>query len=491
MLKKILTKDYFFLFLLVLISIIVYSSGLKNPQFFWDDERFVFANPTVLDAPYWYSFWIKNSEFYKTWPVSYLFFWILVKIHIADSIVLLKNLNIWLHAFNAFLVYRILKKKLLPLPFFCSLFFLVHPLGIETVGWIFQLTGILALAFFLSSILFLLDFVSLNKKISIIFSLLFFQLSLWSKGVAIPHLLIILLILIFNKRSVWLIIPFLIMGVNSGLSNRFGTDHFLRESKSSNIQIISKDNILQKYNEATSFKSNEKPMSKDSSRLEFFDYIHNKKKIKDEIKFNSFDNFTIANWHYFKMLFVPYDQHFIYQSDPQLILSVVVILILVATTMIIIYFKLNFELLLLPGWYICSVVLYLGFTYISFFYWSPVSDRYTYFLIVLVPFIFSAILIKWKNKIIVFMLSIYLAFYLIQNIAYGRKFNNYIESYSEILTYRPHPQIYSNLIEQYILKLDLKNAEDTLKKATSQFPDDPNLADDIIRVKILRENLKN
>ena len=63
----------------ITISFLVFFPSFLNQNFFWDDERFVFLNPSVLQAPNWYSFWIVKSDFHKSWPLGYSIFWILVK----------------------------------------------------------------------------------------------------------------------------------------------------------------------------------------------------------------------------------------------------------------------------------------------------------------------------------------------------------------------------------------------------------------------------
>ncbi len=489
--KAIFKKDYFYLFLLFVLALVIYSPSLSNLNYFWDDERFVFANPTVLDAPYWYSFWIKNSEFYKTWPVSYLLFWTIIKFKSLSNVLFLKLLNIFFHSLNSFLIYKILNKLKLPAAFFCTLFFLLHPLNVETVSWIFQLTGILSLMFFLLSMENLLIFIQENKVKNIILTMFFFQISLWSKSVAIPFVVFIFVSLLLSKKKIWWILPFVFMGINNGLANRLGTDSFLKNSKSSNLKIIQESSLLQVFDETFSFKSEEIVAPVAQEKKDFFDFVYGKKKIKDEIKFDALDVFYSANWHYFLKLLLPYDQHFIYEKNSNAFFSIAVIAILGITIIGVFFLKINRHYLLLPIWYICSVVLYLGFTYISFFYWSSMSDRYTYFLVVLSPILPGLCLKKWNGKTPMVLLGLYLGFFVFQNIKYGKKFNNPIETYKDILSYKPHPQIYSNLIEEYLRKLDLPNAEKTLSLAIEKFPDDVNLKDDIIRVNILKENLKD
>ncbi|MDO9181860.1 MAG: hypothetical protein Q7U04_05605, partial [Bacteriovorax sp.] len=127
--------------------------------------------------------------------------------------------------------------------------------------------------------------------------------------------------------------------------------------------------------------------------------------------------------------------------------------------------------------------------YITFFYWSNVSDRYVYFF--MLAFIITIALISRYftfKKSLRGILSL-LIILSVLSFNYGLKFNNPLKLYEEIVEYKPHPVLYSLLFEQYLMKLDLENCKKILNEAVRRFPNDPQLLQDQIRIKSL-ETLK-
>ncbi|MDO9182495.1 MAG: hypothetical protein Q7U04_08800, partial [Bacteriovorax sp.] len=221
----------------IIISLIVFSPSFLNLNYFWDDERFVFLNPGLIQAPDWFSFWNFKSEFYKSWPLGYSFFWLLIKNFPTQSIIFYKIINIIIHSLNGYLVYRFLKKLNFNLAFIISLIFLVHPMQVEAVSWVFQLLTLTAFSFFMGSLLSLLDFTESGKKTSLFLSFVFLLFSLWTKSIAL--LAPILFIFIFWYRNLKLskyilLIPFFILSVYVGLSNQRGVDRTLSNLKPQN-----------------------------------------------------------------------------------------------------------------------------------------------------------------------------------------------------------------------------------------------------------------
>jgi len=200
-LKKIENERWLLLTFFIIATAVFFTSFL-NLDFFWDDERFVFLNPSVLQAKSFLYFWNYKSEFFKSWPIGYSIFWILIKYAPTQSLFFYKFLNIFFHALNAFLVHRLVKTFHFPYPFFLALIFLIHPLQVESVSWIFQLLTILSFTFFILSLLLFIKFIQNKNWFMLTSSFIFFLFSLWTKSnsIFLPLFFSALLIYTHSKK---------------------------------------------------------------------------------------------------------------------------------------------------------------------------------------------------------------------------------------------------------------------------------------------------
>ncbi|MBC7430320.1 MAG: hypothetical protein H7336_17025 [Bacteriovorax sp.] len=485
-------KALFIFFSFLILAFIFFSPSYLNQNYFWDDERFIFLNPEVLQAPHWYSFWILKSEFIKSWPLGYSIFYILMKYSPINSFNFYKSLNIIFHALNAFLVYRLNKKLKFPYPFILSLIFLIHPLHVEVVSWIFQLLTILAMTFFLVSFLLLNNFLESKKYFPLVLSILFFLFSLWTKSIALltPFLFVLVFWLCKSRFKEYLfLIPYFLISLYIGVFNIQGMKQIANQNSTLNKTSSLRDKVFSSVeNNFQNIFENSKPVIKNTSEKVYFDFIYPKSETLFEHQ--PIKIFKQASWHYFTKLIFPTHMNFIYKDiDYGGFLTAIPIIIL----LIIPLFLLGIDKLILfiPVMTLVFLVPYLGVTNITFFYWSNVSDRYLYFFILVLIFSLGLLAKKYpvrKTKIII---SFYCLALSAQTINYGLKFNKPIELYKEIITYRPHPVIYAALISGYDLNLDLINGEKTLNEALLKFPNDPLLTTEQFKLNNLKKYYLN
>lgn len=478
----------------ITLAFIVFYPSFLNQNFFWDDERFIFLNPELLQAPTWYSFWSNKSAFYKSWPLGYSFFWLLLKYSHFNTFNFYKSLNIIFHGFNGYLVYHIIKKFNCPKAYWLALIFLIHPLQVETVSWIFQLLTILAFSFFLMSFLFLMKFSSSNNIVFLVFSVIFFVFSLWTKSIVLfsPFLFILTFWIFHVERKLNLmLIPFFIISLYIGIVNIKGTQVVTSQT---NVQEKSIPDFIFKIFDANIqnfITPPPKAIVTEDTNKQYFDFVFKKNKPKEEFVFNSMTVFKQAPWHYFSKTILPLNLQFIY---PSISYSVIkngfgLFTIFLLPLFFILYFKDKF-FLIIPAMSIVFLTPYLGLTNITFFYWSNVSDRYAYFFILTFSLTIGLIGKRYNNKVFAVILGGYCLFLTAQNFNYGLKFNQPLLLYKEIVTYKPHPIIYSLLFEQYFLKLDAINAEKTLDTGLLKFPNDPQLNEDTFRMNNLKKFYK-
>ena len=208
--------------LLVIATVVVYSQSL-NHQFLvsWDDNLYVSNNPDIcgftlehLRAAFT-KFYVGNYA--PLHIVSYMLDYTLWGLNPAGFI----GANIVLHIMNGLLFYwlvsRITGKD--NLAFFSALIFLLHPVQVESVVWIAQRKNVLAMFFFLFS---LLSFVyyreDKNRHGYALYALavMAFICALLTKSVTVvlPLVLVLYDICIVEKtdRSKWIVdkIPFVV-----------------------------------------------------------------------------------------------------------------------------------------------------------------------------------------------------------------------------------------------------------------------------------------
>lgn len=221
-LKKVF-KDHIILCLAVILSCIVYSKFIFFGHISWDDPEMVFKNEFVKE------FNVKGL-FTQHFVGNYIPITMLV--HAINWFLFENNnwghhaINILLHLFNGLLVYR-LGKNLFKNDLVANVgafVFLLHPLQIESVGWISELKNVLSTTLYLAGLLSYLNFSENSKKKNYLLCFLFFILGSLSKPSVVVFPLSLICIDIIMRQSFsfkFLLnkIPFLAVSVVFGLIN--------------------------------------------------------------------------------------------------------------------------------------------------------------------------------------------------------------------------------------------------------------------------------
>jgi len=143
--------------LLVAVTSVAYYPALSG-GFILDDDSLLTDNPLIKAADGLYRFWC-TTEAQDYWPVPSTTLWIewrLWGMHSAGYHVT----NLVLHLVSAGLIWLTLQRLSIPGAFLAALLFAVHPVNVESVAWIAQRKNLLALLFFLLSVLCYLRFES-------------------------------------------------------------------------------------------------------------------------------------------------------------------------------------------------------------------------------------------------------------------------------------------------------------------------------------------
>lgn len=192
------SSDVFvFIFFLLVIFILYYPT--LNAGAVWDDWFFIFKSQNlkfVNPTEYW---GFGNGQ--RSWPVFFSFLWIL-DAFFADRFIFYHIVSLLFHASNAFLLYKILPRLGGRNVGIIALLYLVHPLHFFAITWIIQLKTLMCIFFFLLSAMYFLKYTEDNSKENLFFSIVLFILSLLSKSVFAP---ILILFLFFKKRKIALV----------------------------------------------------------------------------------------------------------------------------------------------------------------------------------------------------------------------------------------------------------------------------------------------
>jgi hypothetical protein len=131
--------------------------------FIWDDDEYVTDNPLLTAPDGLKRIWFSLDSPSQYFPLTYTVF------RIERSLWGLNPagfhwVNILLHAANALLVWRLLRRLNVPGAWLAAAIFALHPVQVESVAWITELKNVLSLFFFLLAMLAWVEFVEDRPK---------------------------------------------------------------------------------------------------------------------------------------------------------------------------------------------------------------------------------------------------------------------------------------------------------------------------------------
>jgi tetratricopeptide (TPR) repeat protein len=207
--------------LVVLLVILAYWPALRG-GFIWDDDMYV-TNNLLLTAPDGLSrIWFSLDSPSQYFPLTYTTFRIeraLWGLNPAGY----HWVNLLLHAANALLVWRLLRRLSVPGAWLAAAIFALHPIQVESVAWISELKSVLSLFFILLTLFCWIEFIGeRSRRFWYWLALVFYALALFSKTTActLPAALLLILWLKtkpIDCRRLVQIVPFLAMGLGMGL----------------------------------------------------------------------------------------------------------------------------------------------------------------------------------------------------------------------------------------------------------------------------------
>ena len=204
-------------------TVFVYRPAMHG-GFILDDDALLTHNKLIQSPRGLHSIWF-TTEPVDYWPVMSTSFWLEWRLW-GNNPTGYHVTNLALHIIESLLVWLILQRLQIPGAFLAALIFALHPVNVESVAWIAQRKNLLAMLFFLLSIL---SFVKAEERRSSIggtsrltlnawdgLCLVAFILAMLSKG-SVAVLPVVLLLIVWWQRPItkWDFVrmaPFFVLG---------------------------------------------------------------------------------------------------------------------------------------------------------------------------------------------------------------------------------------------------------------------------------------
>jgi tetratricopeptide (TPR) repeat protein len=220
------------LFLTVLAYQPVWHAG-----FIWDDDCYVSENPALRSVDGLRGIWVKPGTTVQYYPLVFTSFW--VEYHLWGLQPLGYHLvNVLLHALNAILLWRVLRRLEMRGAWLAAAIFALHPVNVESVAWITERKNVLSGLFYLLAALAWLRFRPLTTREAAHapdwrfywLALGLFVCALLSKTVTCSLPAVLLLLAWWKsgrveRRDVLALAPLFVLGVASGLLTTWMEKH--------------------------------------------------------------------------------------------------------------------------------------------------------------------------------------------------------------------------------------------------------------------------
>ena len=190
----------------------IYRAG-----FIWDDDKHVWQNVLLHSTDGLRRLWTVRDALPQYYPLTHTLFWI--EYHLwANNPLGYHTVNVLIHALNAVLVWRILKRLDVPGALLAALLFALHPVHVETAAWISERKNTLSGLFYLLSLSCYLRLPSIRWYFA---ALILFVCALLSKTVTSTLPAVVLLLIWWRVgrirwRDVWPLLPFFALGLIAG-----------------------------------------------------------------------------------------------------------------------------------------------------------------------------------------------------------------------------------------------------------------------------------
>jgi Tfp pilus assembly protein PilF len=129
--------------LIAVLAVVAHGRGVWN-GFIWDDDAYVTANETLRSGDGLRRIWLEPRSIPQYYPLVHTTYWVEYRCWGLEPAGY-HAVNVLLHAATAALLFRVFLQVGLPVPWLAAALFAVHPLGVESVGWVTERKNTLSL----------------------------------------------------------------------------------------------------------------------------------------------------------------------------------------------------------------------------------------------------------------------------------------------------------------------------------------------------------
>src|SRR5262249_2420136 len=193
----------------------------------WDDDLYL-KNAKSASLT---EIWLRPPNTQQYHPLVGTVFWTENKLW-DDSMLGRHLLNIFLHAFAALLLFKILEQLKVPGAWLAAAIFALHPVQVESVAWLVELKNTLSGFLFFATILVYLWFDQSRSKLPYAAALLVFLFGILAKSIVATFPLVILIVLWWKRgriewrRDLFPLVPFFPLAACAGILTAWMEQNF-------------------------------------------------------------------------------------------------------------------------------------------------------------------------------------------------------------------------------------------------------------------------
>jgi tetratricopeptide (TPR) repeat protein len=206
--------------LILLTTFVVYLPAIHGGLL--PDDPANLTRPDLQSLGGLYRIWFEPGATAQYYPLVHTSFWLEHKLW-GYSFSGYHLVNVFWHSLSVVLVYRIVTKLKAPGALLAAAIFAVHPVLVESVGWMTEQKNTLSTVFYLSSLLTYLEFDESRRRSRYFLALGLFALALLAKTATVTLPVAVLVIFWWKRdtlawrRDVWPLVPFFLLSIASGI----------------------------------------------------------------------------------------------------------------------------------------------------------------------------------------------------------------------------------------------------------------------------------